>query len=121
MASFQQVEKKVRMDFWDCIKFQILTHCYLQKIAVSESDLECLTFLANEGELELTEFCNRVADAKIFSSPQTVRNAVNKAERKNLVVKDGKTKKRIMLNPSLQVITQGNILLDYKFVALASS
>lgn len=121
MATFNQVEKKVRMGYWDCIKFQILTHCYLQKIAVSESDLECLTFLANEGELELTEFCNRVADVKIFSSPQTVRNAVNKAERKNLVIKDGKTKKRIMLHPDVKVITQGNILLDYKFVALATT
>lgn len=121
MATFNQVEKKARMEFWDCIKFQILTHCYLQKITVSDSDLECLTFLASEGELELTEFCNKVADVKIFSSPQTVRNAVNKAERKNLVVKDGKTKKRIMLHPSVKVITEGNILLDYKFVAVATS
>lgn len=121
MATFNQVEKKARMEYWDCIKFQILTHCYLQKITVSDSDLECLTFLANEGELELTEFCNKVADVKIFSSPQTVRNAVNKAERKNLVIKDGKTKKRIMLHPSIKVITSGNILLDYKFVALATS
>ena len=121
MATFNQVEKKARMEYWDCVKFQILTHCYLQKITVSESDLECLTFLANEGELELTEFCNKVADVKIFSSPQTVRNAVNKAERKNLVIKDGKTKKRIMLHPSIKVITSGNILLDYKFVALATS
>lgn len=121
MATFNQVEKKVRMAHWDCIKFQILTHCYLQKIAVSDSDLACLSMLALEGEQELTEFCNKCADAGIFSSPQTVRNAVNKAERKQLVIKDGKTKKRIMLNPSIQMVTQGNILLDYKFVALAAS
>lgn len=121
MATFNQVEKKVRINAWDCIKFQILTHCYLQKIAVSESDLECLTYLASNKEVELTEFCNQVADAKIFSSPQTVRNAINKAERKNLVIKDGKTKKRIMLHPSLKVVVDGNILLDYKFVALAKA
>jgi hypothetical protein len=121
MAIFNQVEKKVRMEYWDIIKFQLMTHCYLQKIAVSESDLNCLTYLATQGEQELTDFCNQCAAKQIFSSPQTVRNAINKAERKNLIIKDGKTKKRIVLHPDVKVQTEGNILLDYKFVALATS
>lgn len=121
MAEFKIVEKKAKLEYWDLIKFQILTYCYLEKVAVSESDLDCLTFLALSGEEELTVFCTRCAERGIFSSAQTVRNALTKAEKKNLIVKDGKAKKRISLNPELKVFSQGNVLLDYKFAALAPS
>jgi hypothetical protein len=52
----------------------------------------------------------------IFKSPQTVRNAVNKAMKTMLVIKDDVDKKLIRLNPTLQVQTEGDILLDYKFL-----
>ena len=121
MAQFKVIEKKAKLEFWDVVKFQILTYCYLEKVVVSESDLDCLTFLAICGEEELTLFCNRCSDKGIFSSPQTVRNALTKAERKNLIVKDGKAKKKIALNPAMNVTASGNILLDYKLAALAPS
>jgi hypothetical protein len=121
MATFNLVEKKAKLEFWDIVKFQILTYCYLEKVAVSESDLDCLTFLALTGEEELTVFCTRCADKGIFSSAQTVRNALTKAEKKNLIVKDGKAKKRISLNPDMKVFSSGNVLLDYKFAAVATS
>lgn len=121
MAIVNQIEKRVRMDNWDIVKYQILTHCYLQKIVLSEADLNCLTFLALLGETELTLFCTKAADKKIFQSPQTVRNALNKAESKNLITKEGKSKKRISINADLKLQTNGNILLDYKFLALETS
>jgi hypothetical protein len=121
MAEFKIVEKKAKLEYWDLIKFQILTYCYLEKVVVSESDLDCLTFLALSGEEELTVFCTRCAERGIFSSAQTVRNALTKAEKKNLIVKDGKAKKKIALNPELKVFSEGNVLLDYKFAALAPS
>jgi hypothetical protein len=121
MAEFKIVEKKAKLEYWDLVKFQILTYCYLEKVAVSESDLDCLTFLALSGEEELTVFCTRCAERGIFSSAQTVRNALTKAEKKNLIVKDGKAKKKIALNPELRVFSEGNVLLDYKFAALAPS
>jgi hypothetical protein len=52
----------------------------------------------------------------IFKSPQTVRNAVNKAMKNMLVIKDDTDKKMIKLNPGLKVQTEGDILLDYKFL-----
>lgn len=121
MAIVNQIEKRVRMDNWDIVKYQILTHCYLQKIVLSEADLNCLTFLALLGETELTLFCTKAADKKIFQSPQTVRNALNKAENKNLITKEGKSKKRISINADLKLQTSGNILLDYKFLAIETS
>lgn len=120
MAIVNQVDKRLRMSNWDIIKFQLLTYCYLYKIQVSDSDLDCLTFLAQEGDQELTSFCNKAFDKKIFSSIQSVRNCLTKAEKKDLIKKEGKNKKKIYINPSIKIQAEGNILLDYKFLSVDS-
>ena len=118
MALVNQVGKRVKMPKWDVVKFQILTHCYINRIAMSESDLNCLTLLSFNQPVELTSFCYDASAEEewIFKSPQTVRNCINKAEKNGLVIKDPKNKRIIMLNPNLKVQTEGNILLDYKFL-----
>jgi hypothetical protein len=118
MALVNQVQKRVRMPKWDVVKFQIMTHCYINKIAMSESDLNCLTLLSFNEPLELTHFCYDASSEEdwIFKSPQTVRNCINKAEKNKLVTKDDDNKKLIRLNPELKIQTQGTILLDYKFL-----
>ena len=115
-----QVSKKVKMGKNDIAKYQLLTHCYLEKINVSNADLDCLTMLAFNGEIELTEFCNNASDEGVFKTPQSVRNAVIKFERKGMIEKNGKGRKMIKLSPSLNVQAKGNVLLDYKFVSLES-
>jgi hypothetical protein len=100
MAIVNQVDKRVRMNTWQVVKYQILTHCYLYDIPVSEADLNCLTLLAIEGDQELT--------------------SLTKAEKKNLIKKEGKNKKKIYINPEMKVSSSGNILLDYKFLCVAS-
>jgi len=118
MALVNQVQKRVKMPKWEIVKFQILTHCYINRIAVSESDLNCLTLLSFNQPIELTNFCLDASAEEewIFKSPQTVRNCINKAEKNGLVIKDPTNKKLIKLNPELKIQTQGNILLDYKFL-----
>jgi len=118
MALVNQVQKRVKMPKWDVVKFQILTHCYINRITVSESDLNCLTLLSFNQPIELTHFCYDASTDEdwIFKTPQTVRNCINKAEKSKLVVKDSNNKKIIKLNPDLQIQTEGTILLDYKFL-----
>jgi hypothetical protein len=118
MALVNQVQKRAVMPKWDVIKYQILTHCYLNKISVSESDLNCLTLLSITGPIEITHFCYDASSEEdwIFKSPQSVRNALNKAEKNNLVIKDVDNKKLIKINPSLKIQVEGDILLDYKFL-----
>jgi hypothetical protein len=118
MALVNQVQKKVKMSKWDVVKFQLLTHCYINKITMSESDLNCLTLLSFNEPIELTNFCLDASAEEdwIFKSPQTVRNSVNKAEKNKLVIKDSSNKKLIKINPSLLIQTMGTILLDYKFL-----
>ena len=110
MAIVNQVQKKVKINKWQIVKYQILTHCYLNNIIVSNSDLDCLTLLSFNQPIELSNFCLDASSEEdsIFKSPQSVRNSLNKSE---------KNKKLILLNPSLQVQTNGKILLDYKFFA----
>lgn len=118
MAIVNQVQKRVRMPKWDVVKFQILTHCYINRINLSDSDLNCLTLLSFNEPIELTHFCYDASSEEepIFKSPQTVRNCINKAEKTNLVIKDEENKKLIRINPSLKIQTTGTILLDYKFL-----
>lgn len=115
MALVTQVQKRVKMSKWDAVKFQILTHCYINRIAMSESDLNCLTLLSFNQPINLNDFCYDASSEEswIFKTPQTVRNCINKAEKNNLVFKD---KKQISINPDLKIQTEGNILLDYKFL-----
>lgn len=118
MALVNQVQKRVRMSKWDIVKFQILTHCYINKITMSESDLNCLTLLSFNQPIELTNFCLDASAEEdwIFKSPQTVRNSVNKSEKNGLVIKDGSNKKLIKINPNIKIQIEGTILLDYKFL-----
>ena len=117
MALVNQVQKRVVMSKNDIIKFQILTHCYINRITMSESDLECLTLLSLLGPIELSHFCYEASDEhKIFKSEQTVRNCINKCEKNNLVSKDPTNKKVVFIDPALKVQTEGDILLDFKFL-----
>jgi hypothetical protein len=118
MAIVSQVDKRVKMSTWDIVKYQILTHCYLFKVVISEADLNCLTYLAIEGDQELTSFCFKAFEKGIFSSTQSVRNCLTKMEKKNLIAKEGKNKKKIFMNPDLKLSSRGNILLDYKFLCV---
>lgn len=119
MALVNQVQKRVKLPKWEVVKFQILTHCYINRITMSESDLNCLTLLSFNEPIELSNFCLDASSEEdwIFKSPQTVRNSINKAIKNGLVIKDTSDKKMIKINPSLKIQTEGVVLLDYKFLS----
>ena len=122
MAIVNQVQKRVKMPKWDIVKFQILTHCYINKFSLSESDLNCLTLLSFNQPIELTDFCYDASSEEgwIFKSPQTVRNSINKAEKIGLVIRGEENRKSILLNPNMKVQTEGSVLLDFKFLGYES-
>jgi hypothetical protein len=117
MAKAKFVEKRVRMGLRDIIKYQLITESFINRIHITNSELDCLALLGVYGEYELAEFCNSIVDEKIFSNPQTVRNFLNKAEKNKLILKKavkGSNRKKIQLNPEFKIQTQGVIVLDYK-------
>tara|TARA_R110002074_G_scaffold18755_9_gene60409 strand:- start:6174 stop:6587 length:414 start_codon:yes stop_codon:yes gene_type:complete len=124
-----QVEKKGELKLWNIVRFQILLYCYFNELIIPESDLECLTLLALNGESELTSFCNsacnddqkdRDSDLKyekeIFKSPQCVRNSINRIENKNLIIKTGKGRKKIYVTSKMKLQTSGNIFVNVKLL-----
>tara|TARA_R100000781_G_scaffold108315_1_gene72811 strand:+ start:508 stop:879 length:372 start_codon:yes stop_codon:yes gene_type:complete len=120
MAIVNKVDKKVRMSKDMVIKYQILTYCFLNNIQISLSDLNCLLELSKLNSIELTKFCEHISSSGIFKSSQSCRNALSKAEKKNLIVKEGKNKKIIKINPIMNIQTEETILLDYKILSFES-
>lgn len=116
MAIVNKVDKKVLASRSDVVKYQILTYCFFNDIQVSQSDLDCLTELAFNEDMELTKFCELVYEKNIFKSAQSARNALTKAEKKELVSKTGKNKKTICLHKKMNVQSEGTILLDFKIL-----
>jgi hypothetical protein len=131
MAEFNVVDKKVNMSLEEIIKFQIITYCYIHKIILSESDLNCLTLLGLNKKVELSDFCNACCDPSnrdkevdipyqkvIFKTPQTVRNCIAKMKNYNIINRDGS--RTIQLNSDLKIQNDGNILLNFKLFYLGT-
>lgn len=131
MAKVNVVSKQVKMGLDDIVKFQLITHCYINHISLSDLDLDCLINLSKIGSYELTDFCKIMAEKRLedklksnngvnkknlHASPQTIRNILIKLEKENLIIKDGSGRKKITVNPEFKIQTEGNILLQYKFV-----
>jgi hypothetical protein len=129
MAVVNKVQKSGHMNLWDIVKFQINLHCHLNEVNISDSDLECLTLLAINGETELTSFCNAACnederdkdlvvphEREIFRTPQSVRNSVTKLERMSLISKKGRSKKKVSVDPKMQVQVSGNIFVEVKYL-----
>ena len=129
MSILNKVQKSVMMNLWEIVCFQINTYCHLNNLVISASDIDCIALLAINKESELTDFCNaacneeeRLKDTtlkltkEIFRTPQSVRNSINKLERMNLIVKKGKSKKKICVSNILDLQAEGNIFIEIKLL-----
>ena len=86
MAIVTNVDLKLKVDINDSIKYQILTYCFFNKTLISNTDLDFLTELSKNPKVEISKFCNILTEKSIFKSPQSARNAISKAEKKNLLI-----------------------------------
>ena len=120
MALVNKVDFKKQISLDDSIKFQIVTYCFFNNILISHTDSKLLSELAKQSGVELTKFCIYLTENNIFKSNQSARNAVTKAEKKGLIVKNGVNKKTIKLNSDMNVQVDGVVLLDYKILGRES-
>jgi hypothetical protein len=121
-----RVTRKIRLDDrHTTIKYQLITELvFLRKINIIDSDLSYLALLIEWGPTPLKDFCNKAvsylyADENAEKYPhriQAVRNRVGMLEKRNLILKNGKGKKMIAINPSISIESEGNILLEYNFL-----
>ena len=120
MALVNKVDIKMKVDIDKTIQYQIMTYCFFNNIFISNSDMKFLAELSKYENVELTKFCLKLVEGDIFKSPQSARNAITKAEKKNLLNKSGNNKKTISLNKDINVQTSGLVLLDYKILCSES-
>lgn len=122
MSKANLVTKRVRMGYRDIIKYQLITESFINGIRITNSELDCLALLGAYGEYDMADFCNSIVEEKIFSNSQTVRNFLNKASKSGLILKKttkGSNRKKVKLNPTLNVQTTGSIVLDYTIAYVA--
>jgi len=114
MAKANLVSRKIEISKKGIIKYQLITYCFINDIKLSNNELDCLTLLGLQGEYELSVFCTLAVDEKIFKTSQTVRNFLTRAYKHGLVKKKGTNKKTVNLSETLELQTEGNIILDIK-------
>lgn len=124
-----KVTRKVRLDSrLDSIKYQLITELmFLRKHPLIDTDLTYLALLVQWGPIPLKEFCHKavlhIYGATIVTDVekhpvrvQTVRNRLGIMEKRGLIIKDGKGKKILRINPNIPVSITGNTLLEYNFL-----
>ena len=122
-----KVTKKLRLTPQESVKFQLITELvFFKQATLTPSELEILTDLTLEGEIELGAFCNKTAKKMYVITKmeefgvkaQNVRNIISKMEKKEFITKTiGKGKKKIKLHPNIEVFYEKNVLLDYNFIS----
>ena len=125
-----KIQKKHRVDKYDLVRYQIITELvFMHKQALIPVDIEILTLLSLWGPMELSKFCNSVAkklytviEVEQFSiRAQNIRNRVTKLEKRGFIVKSNDKKKLVTINPTLNIVMNGNILLVYNFLSIETA
>jgi len=120
MAIVNKVDQRLKVNIDDTIKYQILTYCFFKDILIGHTDLNMLCELAKNPDIELTQFCKDITTLGIFGSEQSARNAINKVNKKGLLIKKGKNKKTVSILKEINVQTKGLVLLDIKVLGSES-
>lgn len=125
-----KVERKYRLTHHDLVKYQVMTEfVFFRKEQLSDADVDLLTLLALTGPVELTKFCSIVVkqsstnlEPEEFAvKSQNIRNKISKLEKRGFIKKSDSYKKTIEIQSTVKIQKTGNILLDYKFLAVESS
>lgn len=125
-----KVERKYRLTHHDLVKYQVMTEfVFFRKEQLSDADVDLLTLLALTGPVELTKFCSLVVketspklEPEDFAvKSQNIRNKISKLEKRGFIKKSDSYKKTIEIQSTVKIQKTGNILLDYKFLAVEPS
>jgi len=126
----KKVNKKLRLSTLDVIRYQLITEIlFFKNEYLIPSDLEILTLLVMWGPIDLGGFCASAAKImykeslpeELSTRAQNIRNRIVKLEKRKIIVKSKTGRKIIALNPDIDIQSEGNILLDYNYLALETS
>lgn len=111
-----KIEKIIKFSKSEIIRYQLMHHCFVKNIKISETELKCLALLGEVGQIRLSEFGKIAAAKGILGSSIAVTSCLSKIERSGLFLKKNNGKKIIFLNPELKIQSEGNIIIDLKLI-----
>jgi hypothetical protein len=111
---YNVIRQEFSMGIHDIIRFQIINYCFVNGLSFSPNQIKTLTFLAEWGDMNISDFCQQIADAEIYSSAQTVRNFILDCVKTGIVIRNGNGDKLINITPDAKLLCEGNILITMK-------
>jgi len=113
-----QINKVVQLDRFEIVKYQLMHYCFMNKMRINETELNCLSVLGEVGPKKLSDFLSIVASRHILGNTASVSNCLNKLAHTKLYIKSGANKKIIQLNPELEIVVEGGILINLKLIKI---
>lgn len=113
-----KVEKTVRLNRFEIVKYQLIHHCFMNRIKLTDTELNCLALLGEIGSIRLTEFAKRAVEKEFLGNSVSVTNCLSKIRRSNLFIEKGVGKKVIFLNPDLNIKSEGTLVIELKLIKL---
>lgn len=112
------VESKTKMEHKAVIKLQLVFYCYVNKLDVPDVLLDCVMLHIQNNYSDLSTLCKGVCEHGLFKSEQSARNAIVKLQKKGIFITEGKNKKKISVSPKINIVSKGNILLNYNILGI---
>lgn len=109
-----KIDKKIEMNTFEIVKFQLMTHCFVSDIQLNDTELNILSLLGTiSGQIRSVDFCKFVVEKGYLGTTISVNNCLSGIEKSKLFLKKGSGKKLIYLNPDLKIISEGTVVLNY--------
>ena len=113
---WSKYDKKYQIEgHFKSVKFQLLVHCFMNNIELSDAELNLLTLFSINGVED--EVKSEALKKKFFRSKNSINNAVTKFSQLDLLVKKNKRKQ---VNPELDIVTNPLIVGAIRVINLDS-
>ena len=106
----------IMLELREIVELQLHIHFFLQGKILSKALCSCLAIIAQKGTVPLLDICREAFDEDIYGNEMSARCALNKAVKEGILVKDNiGHRKTLKLADTVQIASEGNILLTYQF------
>lgn len=120
-AGAKLIQQLVRLDKFNIVKYQLMHYCFVNKIILNDTELNCLSYLGELGNIRLTEFNKLGVEKGILGSAPAINNCINRLEDRGFILKERAGKKLICLHPKIRIESEGNIVINLRLVKLETT
>lgn len=116
-----KISKTIQLTQTEMIRYQLIHYCFMKNIRLNNTQINCLTLLGELGTTPLRKFCQLAADQKILANSTAVQNCLYQMDGKGVYVKKKQDRLVVFLDPSLNILTEGSILIELKLITIGTN